>query len=101
MKQILFGIEEEGIPFETTFVDKGDAKALAYEACRKSILGVGIGVTEREVALHYEKLDPEAPLFEIAAGSPEEKLRAVGTNAARLVKKMAFRIIGEQEEVKG
>ncbi len=90
-KALLCGMEEEGIPFESEAMDSGSAAAMAYAASSESRLGVGLGVSESEIALHYEKLTQGAPLFLIPAESGAQRLRALGANAARLVKKLPFK----------
>ncbi|QIB69164.1 glycerol dehydratase [Aminipila butyrica] len=95
LNQICFGIEEEGIPYEIIAVDDSNHIAMAYEACQHSRLGVGIGITEGHIALHYEKLQAESPLFNISTHDEMGKIRSIGTNGARLVKRMPFRTIQE------
>ena len=41
--QLLYGLEEEGIPCETWTKTDADALALAWEGAQASRLGVGIG----------------------------------------------------------
>lgn len=91
LNQLCYGIEEEGIPFEIETVEGSSHIIIAYEACQISRLGVGIGVTESHVALHYEKLQADFPLFCVSTHSDLESIRAIGTNGARLVKRMPFR----------
>lgn len=90
--QLLLGIEEEGIPFE--LVAQGDDKAsgsLAHEASLASRLGVGIGVAPDGMTLHYNKLDEDLPLFRIPLNASVSAMRALGANAARLVKGQPFK----------
>ncbi|MBM6869429.1 glycerol dehydratase reactivase beta/small subunit family protein [Pseudoflavonifractor phocaeensis] len=98
---LLHGIEEEGIPFQMLDEQKGDAVALAWEASHQSRLEVGVGLDHDTLALHYGKLKADQPLFTISARSPEEQVRAIGANAARLVKKMPFKPVERPEEVNG
>lgn len=95
LDQICHGIEEEGIPYEVKVVNGRDHIAMAYEACQTSRLGVGIGITESYIALHYEKLEAESPLFCISTHEDMEKIRSMGTNGARLVKRMPFKNLRE------
>ncbi len=92
-KNIFYGIEEEGIPYEFIPSDTKDAVAMAYKASRESRLGVGVGFSDKEIALHYEKLNADTPLFKIPTKAPAATIRALGTNAARLVKKLPFKEI--------
>lgn len=96
-KQLLYGIEEEGIPFEIAETESSDAEELAYKACSSSILGTGIGVAEGEIVLQYEKLSKDHPIFRIPMESDAESIRNLGANGARLVKKMPFKKIGGGE----
>ena len=73
---VLLGIEEEGIPY----------------ASLNSRLGVGVGISKEGVVLQHEKLDKAAPLFKIKLYQTE-LFRKIGANAARLVKKMPFKVL--------
>lgn len=87
---VLLGIEEEGIPYEVEAVHCSDVLELAHEASINSRLGVGVGISKEGVVLQYEKLDKAAPLFRIKFYQTDQ-FRNIGSNAARLVKKMPFR----------
>lgn len=95
LNQICYGIEEEGIPYEVIKVNDNNHIAMAYEACQNSRLGVGIGITEGYAALHYEKLQADCPLFNISTHEDIKKIRSIGTNGARLVKRMPFKKLHE------
>ncbi|MGI6108636.1 MAG: glycerol dehydratase reactivase beta/small subunit family protein [Eubacteriaceae bacterium] len=91
--EILLGIEEEGVPAVTESRDNVEnAVVLAYKAAESSHLGVGIGVADA-VVLHYIKLGEDQPLYRIPLTKNSERLRAIGANAARLVKRMPFKDI--------
>lgn len=91
--QVLLGIEEEGLPYSLIEQDNNDAVELGYKAAEASHLGVGIGIGDC-ISLNYIKLKENEPLFKVAVkGNDEEILRAVGANAARLVKRMPFKDI--------
>lgn len=87
---ILLGIEEEGIPYDIQAVHSADVLELAHNASLDSRLGVGVGISKEGVVLQYEKLDKAAPLFRIKYYQTDQ-FRNIGSNAARLVKKMPFR----------
>ena len=87
-----YGMEEEGIPWEAA-AGTGDALSLAWEAARSSRLEVGIGLDRQALVLHYSKLEREQPLFRIPANSGMETVRALGANAARLVKKLPLKAL--------
>ena len=92
IKQVMYGIEEEGVPCDASPAS-GSALTLAVEAGRASRLEVGLGVDAVAVALHYSKLEPDAPLFQVHAKEDSERLRSIGANAARLVKKQPFKAL--------
>lgn len=93
IRYLLEGIEEEGLPSEVEDCPGGDIFALAYEAAGASRLGVGIAADGQQVILHHDKLDQQKPLFCIPASAGVSTIRALGANAARLVKKMPFKSI--------
>ena len=69
--------------------------SLAWEASQQSRLSVGLGLDRDTLVLQFSKLKENEPLFQISARSPEWDVRAMGANAARLVKKLPFKLIGE------
>lgn len=91
LRQIQFGMEEEGIPWEIATRSGVDASALAWEAAQASRLEVGVGLDAQSVVLHFSKLEAEQPLFQIPARSDVGLVRALGANAARLVKKLPLK----------
>ena len=60
--QLLYGLEEEGIPCETWTKTEGDALTLAWEGAQASRLEVGVGMDRQEAVLHISKLEFEHPL---------------------------------------
>lgn len=91
LRQLRYGMEEEAIPFEVITGTEQEAVALAWEASRASRLEVGLGLDHDLLVLHFGKLDRDKPLFKISARSPQTDVRALGANAARLVKKIPFK----------
>lgn len=89
--QIQHGLEEEGIPWETDTKNTGDAVVLSWEAATASRLEVGVGLDAQTLALHFSKLPQNEPLFRIPARSGAELVRALGSNAGRLVKKLPLK----------
>ena len=87
---VLLGIEEEGIPYDVQSREGMDLLELAHIASIESRIGVGIGISKEGIALQYEKLDRSAPLFKIRLYQ-KELYRKIGSNAARLVKKIPFK----------
>ncbi|QZY54140.1 glycerol dehydratase reactivase beta/small subunit family protein [Crassaminicella profunda] len=96
-KEIFWGIEEEGIPYEIQLKEHRDAVQLAYAACEQSVLGVGIGVDCESIIIHYIKLKKDKPLYEISTSSNDFLMRTLGVNAARLVKRIPFKNIEDHE----
>ncbi len=88
IEPVLWGIEEEGAPFELQDAWNESATTLAKEAANGSALNVGIAMSETgEIVLHHRDLPGDSPLFAFSAGSLErEGLRRLGVNAGRLVK---------------
>lgn len=93
LKELQYGIEEEGIPYEQGSKEGCDAVALAWEAANASRLGVGVGLDAQSLVLHYSKLQPKEPLFQLPARVEKGRVRLLGSNAARLVKKLPLRYL--------
>ena len=87
---VLLGIEEEGIPYDVKPKEMSDVLELAAQASNSSRVGVGIGISKEGIVLQFEKLDKATPLFRIKIYQTD-LYRKIGTNAARLVKKMPFK----------
>ena len=90
IEHVLWGLEEEGIPYEIGALESGVAEVMAKQAADGSALNVGIGVNgpEEKAVLHHRDLPEEKPLFSLGlkdARAPM-RLRTLGVNAARLVK---------------
>jgi uncharacterized protein YeaC (DUF1315 family) len=93
LREIELGMEEEGIPWKLEERQNGSALELAWEAAKSSTLEVGIGVDGETIVLHHNKLEQAQPLFRISARSGPEQVRALGANAARLVKKLPLKAL--------
>ncbi len=92
LSDLFWGIEEEGIPYDIESIDEESAITSSYKAANDSRLDVGIGIDSNGlVVLHYVKLKSDKPLFEVNISKERDKLRALGANAARLVKGMPFK----------
>lgn len=99
IKQLLFGMEEEGVPCVLEAHEDETSLGLAYKAAKDSNLGVGIGIgAEKMITLHYVKLKQEEPLFRVSLRSSKATLRTIGNNAARLVKGVPFKSVPDKEE---
>lgn len=94
IREIGFGIEEEGIPYMTVEVSEGEYRELAERASGHSQLEVGIGVDAAGmICLHQAKLPEGFYLFESSVYSHGISLRDFGANSARLVKGMPFKTL--------
>ncbi len=86
---VLWGIEEEGVPYEVrTVVHPESGTEMAKKAAQSSALNVGIAISETgQTVLHHRDLPAGMPLFALPAGRLEKhQLRRLGTNAGRLAK---------------
>ncbi len=90
LQQLLYGLEEEGIPWDIRTQTDGDAPELAWEGARASRLGVGVGMDGQTAALQISKMDRNRPLYRIPVRL-QEQVRILGANAARLVKKLPLK----------
>lgn len=99
IQYVLYGLEEEKIPFSIEQRDFSTATEAAYIAANTSSLNVGIGYINNEVALHYKNLAPETPYQSIqrVVTCPPLILKRFGGNAARLVKGVPFNSIDPME----
>lgn len=99
LKQLLAGIEEEGIPYEVDTINGDDLLTITHKASVHSRMGVGIGISENRVLLHYSKLKIDKPILDATLKYDiKEVARNVGNNAARLYKIMPFKNIDLYEK---
>lgn len=91
LEELFDGIEEEEIPVSLAQINDGDSIANAYQAALQSRLSVGLAYDDKQVVLHFKKLAERAPLFTVPRGDAKA-MRALGTNAARLVKGTPFKL---------
>ena len=61
LRQLQYGMEEEGIPWEAA-AGTGNALSLAWEAARSSRLEVGIGLDRQALVLHYSPCSVFPPI---------------------------------------
>lgn len=92
LKNILYGIEEEGIPFIIQESEKIDRDILGNEASQISRLGVGIGIGLNGITLYHEKLELGEALFRKTLKESSEIYRVLGINSARLIKGVYFKL---------
>ncbi|MDY0041156.1 MAG: glycerol dehydratase reactivase beta/small subunit family protein [Desulforhabdus sp.] len=88
LQPVLWGMEEEGIPFEIHQAANSSIGQLAKQAADSSPLNVGMAQGgDAMVALHHRDLPAETPLFTVnCKNAHSSSLRLLGINAARLVK---------------
>lgn len=102
VKELLAGIEEEGIPYDVKNITFNESSVLKYlhEACQKSRMGIAVAIINNRVILQHNKLRQEKPLLDINLNfyDKEEKARTIGANAARLYKVMPLKGIDNLED---
>lgn len=93
LRDILYGIEEEGIPYQIIHFDKGNPVKSSHQAAGKSILSVAIGSDEKDIVLHFKNLKEDHFVYRIKNYQQETNdiKRIFGNNAARLVKGYPFK----------
>lgn len=80
------GFEEEGVPV-TVMAAQGAPEALAREAAKRALLGIGIGGDGDRLALVLTG-GPPRPYLEVPAAGA----RSFGRNAARIVSRRPLRL---------
>ena len=90
-QEVLWGIEEEGIPWRWQSSQEEDVTASAWRAAHHSALLVGIACDPQRLVIHYRNLPASAPLFTLMQQAEPQARRRAGSNAARLVKGIPFR----------
>jgi len=106
LAEILAGLEEEGVPSLVEW-SRGEAGrqaqpaavAMAHQAARASRLEVGLGLDESGALVLHQRRQPEgSPLLMVPGGQVNlETARAMGMNAARLVKVQPLAIPGDTQ----
>ncbi|CAB1239838.1 glycerol dehydratase reactivase beta/small subunit family protein [Clostridium sp. MT-14] len=101
LKEILAGLEEEGIPYELKNMNftQDEIIKIAYEVSEESRMGIAIALKNDRVVLHYSKLKENHPLIDMRLDYYEKrKARIIGCNAARLYKVMPFKSFEDTDE---
>ena len=91
VRELCAGIEEEGVRYDVITELSGDAPTLAASASGMSMLGAGVGLVGRSVALHIKGMTDRSPLLGFDNATPEQA-RDVGASAARVIKKLPLRL---------
>ena len=90
LKEVLSGIEEEGVLYEV-HTRQGDLDTLAFDAAKESMLGSGVGITGKRLAMQMYRLPKGKNVFEL--DHPHFwQCRNLGANSARAIKKMPFKV---------
>lgn len=93
LAQVLLGLEEEGVPWTLTRSEEMNPLTLAHQAAVSSRLGIGIGISLDYVVITTEKLPPQRPYLAHFLNYSPETDRIIGSNAARLVKRVPLRTV--------
>lgn len=106
-KEIMYGIEEEEVPYNFEYVEKNAINTenivkIAYEQARKSKLLLGVAICKQKVVSHYSKLEENKPLFELnnLKDAKDMEKRIFGSNIARIVKGIPLKSVEIEEELK-
>ena len=96
LREVLAGIEEEGVPYSVERGSAGDvatsAVDLARRAARRSPLHVGVGVgASGDVCVHHDKLDEVVAELCSGDAAHPDAARILGHNAARIVVSLPLR----------
>ena len=89
LREVCAGIEEEGVLYQI-LSREGELDDLAFEAAADSMLGSGIGIRGKRLAMQMQRLQKGHNVFEL-----DHPLfwqcRNLGANSARAIKKMPFK----------
>ena len=94
-QEIMWGIEEEGIPCELEELRFEDITKEGHSSASLSLLDVGVASDGQHIVAHYSKLPIDNPMFSQKIIN-QEQVRTIGKNIARFVKGIPF-ILGEVE----
>lgn len=87
ISNVLHGAEEEGVPIVVTKTTSTDTFAIALDAATQSHLDIGIGISGHMAIITTRQLPKSHPYLVTGFGVDAEADRAIGANAARLVKR--------------
>ena len=96
LREVLAGIEEEGVPYSVDR-DRTDgvvasAVDLARQAAQRSPLHVGVGVgASGDVCVHHDRLDEVVAELCSRGAADADDARVLGHNAARIVVSLPLR----------
>lgn len=95
LREVLAGIEEEGVLYQVVSRE-GELDELAFDAAKESMLGSGIGVLGKRLAMQMARLPLGRNVFELNTPSFWQ-CRNLGANSARAIKKMPFKPMYREE----
>lgn len=87
LSSVLHGAEEEGVPILVTKTTSTDTFGMALDAATQSHLDIGIGISGHMAVITTRRLPKSTPYLVTGFGVDAEADRAIGANAARLVKR--------------
>ena len=91
LREVCAGIEEEGVLFEVVAALAGDPAVLATAASDASVLGSGVAVCGKTVALHIKGMEKNRSMLLYENAAPRTA-RDAGANRARVIKKLPFKL---------
>ncbi|GAA0978998.1 glycerol dehydratase reactivase beta/small subunit family protein [Nocardioides aquaticus] len=92
LRQVLAGLEEEGVPAAVETAAAHDCVALAERAAERSSLEVGVGIAADGVCLTHRALHGRPPLEHLLDPVVASRARCLGHDAARLVTGIALKL---------
>lgn len=93
-EEFFYGIEEEGVPiFNLSVEDVEELKAIdpyemAVYATQYSVFELGIGADDKEIVVRHRLQRDALPLMKCTKDDNAEAIRILGTNTARIIKKL-------------
>lgn len=92
LKEICAGIEEEGVFYEVFDKEASDLDTLAFDAANESMMGSGIGLIGKSVALQMLGIT-KGNNIEICIDAEYSDCRRIGADSARIIKKLPLKLI--------
>lgn len=96
LRELLLGIEEEGVPVMIHRCPEPNPVKLAHQAAEESVLTIGIGTGLGFVVVTTSHLDEQHPYLAYRLGETAEADRVIGGNVARLAKRLPLRPVPGQ-----
>lgn len=90
VREVLAGLEEEGVPALAVGTLPGDAPTAGEQAARRAPLQVGVAVEAERLCLAHAKFPP-GHLVQDQRGATAADARRLGHNAARIVVSVPLR----------